>query len=73
MGTLSTRGRKCTLLDISGTKITSKGLNRIAEVMSKHPHVFSGLQTLKMASLLPSKGEDLQVGRTKQLKTSVLC
>ncbi|XP_052230145.1 F-actin-uncapping protein LRRC16A-like [Dreissena polymorpha] len=60
MGTLSTRGRKCTLLDISGTKITSKGLNRIAEVMSKHPHVFSGLQTLKMASLLPSKGEDLQ-------------
>jgi len=64
IGTFSSRGKACTWLDLSNTKMTTRGLNKIAECMNRSPHVFSNLQTLKLASLAPSKYDDLQVGVT---------
>lgn len=61
-GALSSRGRRVTWLDLSKTRITSKGLNKISESMSRSPHVFSSLQTLILGGLNSgNKGDDLQV------------
>ena len=61
-GALSSRGRRVTWLDLSKTRITSKGVNKISEIMSKSPHVFNTLQTLVLAGLSSgNKPDDLQV------------
>ncbi|KAL4234559.1 barbed-end actin filament uncapping [Mactra antiquata] len=60
-GSLSSRGRPFTYLDMSRTRITSKGLNKMAECMNRSPHVFSSLQTLKLSGLTSgNRIEDLQ-------------
>ncbi|KAL3859724.1 hypothetical protein ACJMK2_009925 [Sinanodonta woodiana] len=60
VGSLKSRGRCFTYLDLSRTKLSTKGLNRVAEIMSQSPNVFSGLQVLKLAELSSGKSEDLQ-------------
>ena len=61
IGSLSCLGKGLTYLDLSKTKLSTKGIKAIAEMMSKNSQVFSSLQTLKMAELASSRGEDLQV------------
>ncbi|KAK3597571.1 hypothetical protein CHS0354_018165 [Potamilus streckersoni] len=60
VGSLKSRGRCFTYLDFSRTKLSTKGLNRVAEIMSQSPNVFNGLQVLKLAELSSGKSEDLQ-------------
>ncbi|XP_052815296.1 F-actin-uncapping protein LRRC16A-like isoform X7 [Mya arenaria] len=60
IGALSSRGKQCTYLDLTGTKVTSKGLNKVAEAMNRSPHVFSALQTLKLSTVAAGKSDDLQ-------------
>ena len=61
IGSLSSLGKGMTYLDLSKTRLSTKGIRAIAETMSKNSQVFSSLQTLKLAELSSSKPEDLQV------------
>ena len=61
IGSLSSLGKGMTYLDLSKTKLSTKGIKSVAEIMSKNSQVFSSLQTLILAELSGGKAEDLQV------------
>ena len=60
LGSLSNLSRGLTHLNISNTKITGKGLNKVFEIFIQHEAVFSALQVLNLSDN-STKGEDLQV------------
>lgn len=59
LGSLSNLSRGLTHLNISNTKLTGKGLNKIFELLVQHESIFGGLQELNFSDN-PTKGEDLQ-------------
>ncbi|CAG2220853.1 CARMIL [Mytilus edulis] len=59
LGSLSNLSRGLSHLNISNTKLTGKGLNKIFELMTQHDSIFGGLQVLNISDN-STKGEDLQ-------------
>ncbi|XP_052059897.1 F-actin-uncapping protein LRRC16A-like isoform X6 [Mytilus californianus] len=59
LGSLSNLSRGLSHLNISNTKLTGKGLNKIFELMTQHDAIFGGLQVLNISDN-STKGEDLQ-------------
>ncbi|XP_071175880.1 F-actin-uncapping protein LRRC16A-like isoform X3 [Mytilus edulis] len=59
LGSLSNLSRGLIHLNISNTKLTGKGLNKIFELMTQHDSIFGGLQVLNISDN-STKGEDLQ-------------
>ena len=60
LDSLSNLSRGLTHLNISDTRLSGKGLNKIFEILMQHESIFSGLQVLNISDN-PTKGEDLQV------------
>ena len=59
LDSLSNLSRGLTHLNISDTRLTGKGLNKIFEILIQHKSIFIGLQVLNISDN-PTKGEDLQ-------------
>ena len=61
IGSLRNLSKGLVSFNMANTRVTGKGLNRIAEALSQNPDIAHTLQYLNMGDNPNPKGEDIQV------------